>query len=57
MAVTGANRRASGSKRPHCRICERAIHVPKGWSSGAATRRHYWSKHPDVMRKPQGGDR
>jgi hypothetical protein len=44
--------RRSGARppRPRCRICERAIHVPKGWSTGPAVRRHYWRKHPEIMR-------
>jgi hypothetical protein len=37
-------------KRPRCRTCGRPIHVPKGWSIGPAVRRHYWRKHPEVMR-------
>jgi hypothetical protein len=51
MAVTRATGGRGSGKRPQCRICKRAIYVPKGWSAGAATRRHYWSKHPEVMRK------
>jgi hypothetical protein len=37
-------------KPPRCHRCRRAIRVPAGWSNGAATRRHYWRKHPEVMR-------
>jgi hypothetical protein len=37
-------------KAPRCSRCERAIHVPKGWSKDAAVRRHYWKVHPEVMR-------
>ena len=44
----------SRPKRPRCGICQAPIHVPRGWSGGAATRRHYWAKHRDVMR-PEGG--
>jgi hypothetical protein len=36
-------------KAPRCRLCERAVHMPKGWSMGASVRRHYWRKHRDVM--------
>ena len=36
---------------PRCHRCDRAIRVPAGWSPGAAVRRHYWSKHRDVMQK------
>ena len=38
-------------KRPRCRRCRRAIFVPAGWSDGPAVRRHYWRKHPEVMRR------
>ena len=38
------------AKAPRCNACGKRIHVPQGWSSGAATRRHYWKHHPDVMR-------
>jgi hypothetical protein len=37
-------------KAPRCHRCDKRIHVPEGWSRGAATRRHYWSKHRTVMR-------
>ena len=37
---------------PRCKTCGRRIHVPKGWSSGPAVRKHYWAKHPEVMRGP-----
>lgn len=36
-----------------CRRCSRKIRVPDGWSIGPATRRHYWRKHPEVMRPDQ----
>lgn len=39
-------------KSPRCHTCDRTIHVPSGWSKGAAVRRHYWAKHRDVMEKP-----
>ncbi len=44
-------------KNPWCSRCNRSIHVPKDWSHGAATRRHYWSKHPEVMRGVKGARR
>ncbi len=37
-------------RSPRCKNCDTAIRVPKGWSHGAAVRRHYWAKHPEVMR-------
>lgn len=37
------------AKRPQCRRCGKRIGVPAGWSAGAATRRHYWAQHRDVM--------
>lgn len=40
------------SKSPHCKLCDRAIRIPKGWSGGAGIRRHYWSKHREVMMRP-----
>ncbi|MGH2734397.1 MAG: hypothetical protein ACRDKZ_02360 [Actinomycetota bacterium] len=42
------------SRAPKCRTCGKRIHVPKGWSVGSASRRHYWRKHPEVMRKSGG---
>jgi hypothetical protein len=45
-----AGKNAPRTKAPRCRRCDKRIYVPKGWSPGAATRRHYWSKHADVMR-------
>lgn len=32
-----------------CKTCEKTIRIPNGWSIGSAVRRHYWSKHPEVM--------
>lgn len=42
------------SRAPKCKTCGKRIHVPKGWSVGSASRRHYWRKHPEVMRKSGG---
>lgn len=51
MTVTKpAKKPRARRKNPRCRICERAIYVPQGWSHGPAVRRHYWAKHRDVMR-------
>ena len=44
------NSALGGAMAPRCHRCRRAIRVPAGWSNGAATRRHYWRKHPEVMR-------
>jgi hypothetical protein len=41
-------------KRPRCNACKRPIYVPPEWSTGAAVRRHYWAKHPEVMRPEKG---
>ena len=30
------------------------IRVPDGWAAGSAIRRHYWAKHPEVMRGEKG---
>ena len=35
-----------------CKTCGKTIRVPKGWTIGPAVRRHYWSKHPEVMTRP-----
>ena len=43
--------------RPRCQRCQRAIHVPAGWSHGPAVRRHYWRKHRDVMLARLGGNK
>ena len=37
----------------HCNACGRKVRMPKGWSRGAAVRRHYWAKHRDVMTGPK----
>jgi hypothetical protein len=36
-------------KPTRCSKCGKTIRVPKDWSIGAATRRHYWRNHRDVM--------
>lgn len=46
MATNDKKRR----KAPHCKRCDRSIHVPKGWSDAPSVRRHYWKHHPEVMR-------
>ena len=33
-----------------CKMCDRSIRMPAGWSRGPAVRRHYWAKHPEIMR-------
>ncbi|MDQ3878033.1 MAG: RNHCP domain-containing protein [Actinomycetota bacterium] len=33
-----------------CKKCGRKVRMPSGWTIGPAVRRHYWAKHPDVMR-------
>jgi len=46
--------RGASAERPKrsflCRTCGKKVRIPQGWSSGAASRRHYWAKHPEVMR-------
>ena len=42
------------TKLPRCRTCGKPIRIPKGWSRGSAIRKHYWSKHRDVMLGPGG---
>ena len=49
MPPKPAENAAAKRKAPYCKRCDRRIHVPKGWSPGAATRRHYWSKHRETM--------
>lgn len=36
-------------KLPRCKACDKPIRIPEGWSTGAGVRRHYWSKHREVM--------
>ena len=43
-------------KRPRCHTCGKPIYIPAGWSPLPAIRRHYWAKHPEVM-KPRGNKR
>lgn len=42
------------AKSPRCHTCGKTIRVPEGWSAGPAVRRHYWSKHRDVMTGSKG---
>lgn len=48
MAAKSASK-AGTRKAPRCRTCGAVIRVPQGWSVPPAVRRHYWSKHRDVM--------
>ena len=41
--------KATKPKSPRCKTCGAAIRIPEGWSAGPAVRRHYWTKHRDVM--------
>ena len=41
----------------HCKLCDRAIRLPDGWTLGPAVRRHYWAKHRSVMQPDLGRDR
>lgn len=43
-------------KMAKCHTCGKKIRIPEGWSLGPAVRKHYWTKHPDVMDK-QRADR
>jgi ribosomal protein L37E len=49
--VMPGKKHAVERRAPWCKRCGRRIYVPKGWSAGPAARRHYWRKHPEVMRK------
>ena len=54
MAAQGkqnGTRKSSKPRRklPRCRACDKPIRIPKGWSTGAAVRRHYWRDHREVM--------
>lgn len=40
-----------------CNACGRKVRMPEGWSPGSASRRHYWAKHPEIMRGKGGKDR
>lgn len=33
-----------------CKTCGRRIVFPPGWEVGPSVRRHYWRRHPEVMR-------
>ena len=56
MAAGNARAKRNGRKSPRCKTCGKAIRVPEGWSAGSAARKHYWSKHPEVM-LPKGNRR
>jgi hypothetical protein len=55
MAAQGKHRTSRKSskqqrrKLPRCKACDKPIRIPKGWSTGAAVRRHYWGNHREVM--------
>lgn len=51
MATSKSQKAAGGKKRrrPRCRICDKPIPVPKGWTQGPAVRKHYWAKHREIM--------
>ena len=55
MAAQGKHRtsrkssKQTGRKLPRCKACDKPIRIPKGWSTGAAVRRHYWRNHREVM--------
>lgn len=51
MAAAKKHSTKAGRKLPLCKACDRPIRIPKGWSTGAAVRRHYWAKHREVMSK------
>ncbi|MGH2752495.1 MAG: hypothetical protein ACRDK3_16740 [Actinomycetota bacterium] len=46
---TKSTNKQAKRKLPRCKACDRPIRIPQGWSTGAAVRRHYWSKHRAVM--------
>jgi hypothetical protein len=47
MATKRSGMRTGKSAR--CHTCGKVIRVPKGWTVGSASRRHYWREHRDVM--------
>lgn len=50
----GKKAKAKRAKSPRCGECGRTIRVPEGWSAGPAVRRHYWSKHREIMLGKRG---
>lgn len=51
MAAAQKHSNKTRRKLPRCKACDKPIRIPKGWSSGAGVRRHYWAKHREVMIK------
>ena len=49
-----AQKKTAKKKRPMCHTCGKRIHVPEGWSTGPAVRRHYWKHHRDAMQPDLG---
>ena len=50
--------KSSGSLKSFwCRRCQKRIRLYKGWGAGSSARRHYWVKHPEVMRPRIGRGR
>jgi hypothetical protein len=45
----------AGRRSYRCRICQRSIRIPEGWSMGPAVRRHYWRKHREIMQRSAEG--
>jgi hypothetical protein len=55
MAASNSSKtKRAKRKLPRCKACDKPIQIPKGWSTGAAVRRHYWSKHREVMLRKGG---
>jgi hypothetical protein len=49
MSKKQASSKRAAKRSFYCRLCERSIRMPQGWSRGSSVRKHYWSAHPDVM--------
>lgn len=53
--MPAAGKKGAPRKRSaRCNTCGSVIRIPEGWTVGPAVRRHYWRKHPEVMR-PRAG--
>jgi hypothetical protein len=51
-------RKASGLPRSFwCKECAARIRLPKDLGVGSGTRKHYWAKHPEIMRPKVGRGR
>ena len=53
MSKKQAPKKGSAKSSFFCKLCDKKIRMPQGWTRGPAVRRHYWKQHPEIM-QPDG---